>query len=91
MKNRILKGLAPFGMFALAVAGTFMTTSMASAEALTLVNGYKQTGIPANPCEQTTVQCDTEVHDDFCRMGSTRLYRLTAPNSCVTPLWRIEP
>ncbi|PZR20165.1 MAG: hypothetical protein DI539_11675 [Flavobacterium psychrophilum] len=90
MKNRIVKGLVPFGMFALAIAGTFMTTSMGSADALAIVPGYIQTGNPLAPCQQTQISCDTDVHTEFCRMGSTRLYQLTAPNSCAAPLWKVD-
>ena len=91
MKNNLVKGLTRFGVFAIAITGAFMTTSMGRADVAPFVAGHIQTGNPFNPCQQSSVMCDVQVTSDLCRSGSTQLYQLTAPNACATTLWKIQP
>ncbi|PZR19103.1 MAG: hypothetical protein DI539_15130 [Flavobacterium psychrophilum] len=91
MKNNFLSGLTRLGVFAIAITGAFMTTSMGTADAPPFVPGHIQTGNPLNPCNQSSVTCDVEETAEVCRSGSTQLYRLTATNTCATTLYKIQP
>lgn len=89
MKNKMVKGFAPFGVFVVAIAGAFMTTSMGSTTALSQEQGYLHTGVPTDPCA-ASIMCENTETSDFCRVGTQRLYGLTAPKVCNKTLWRID-
>ncbi|PZR19104.1 MAG: hypothetical protein DI539_15135 [Flavobacterium psychrophilum] len=94
MKNSFFTGLTRLGVFAIAITGAFMTTAMGRADSFAIVNGHLQTGNPFDPCDETSVMCNTETTSEVCRVsnGGAQLYQLnSAPTSCNTTLWKIQP
>ena len=88
MKSKFLKSVFPLVAIVFAVAGAFAFNAKPEKSAAVNVYGY----IPGASCEETDVECSTEIGGPFCTDASAnQLYQLNAAGTaCPTHLYRIE-
>jgi len=89
MRKNLLKTIMPAIAIVFAVAAAFATQSE-EVESTTLVPAYIPQGF-GQPCQNTLMECDTEIKDNICTYGDQDAFGLANDGdltSCSVDLYR---